>query len=130
MILDGEHIRRHSPMLETRALQPALGKAGEHQANPRTRTFRIRILGDRLDGRCRFDRIGVNGQEITKYLLRIEADFLGVGTYVSAAEQSAWPARDVIALETLEQGRIDLRLFGNRCQRHPLTFTLQAKPGA
>jgi hypothetical protein len=106
------------------ALRPALGKAGEEQADPRTGTLRIRILGDRLDGRCSLDRVGVSGQEITKNLFGIEADFLGISTHVGAAEQSTWPAREVVALEPFEQGRVYLRVFGNRCQRHLLAFTL------
>jgi hypothetical protein len=114
----------------TVALRPALGKAGEHQAYPRAGPFRVRILGDRLDGRRGLDRIGVNGQEITENLFGIETDSLSIGTHVGAAEQSTWPAREVVALEPLEEGRVYLRLFGNRCQRHLLTFTLRAKPGA
>src|SRR5688572_15742605 len=132
MVFGREHIR--GPMLDTQplrpALRPALGKTGEHQAYPRPWTFRIRILRDRLDGRRCLDGIGVNSQEITKNLLGIEAYFLRVGPHVGAAEQSTWPARDVVTLEPLEEGGVDFRFFGNRHQRDTLTFTLRAKPGS
>ena len=63
-------------------------------------------------------------------LFGIKPYFLGVGPHVRAAEQSTRPARHVVALEPFEQGHTDFRFFGNRYQRHPLLFTLRAKPGS
>src|SRR6188474_1484469 len=68
--------------------------------------------------------------ELANDLFGVESNLLGVGTHIGPAEQSARPARQIVALEPFKQGQIDFGVFGNVSERQMLTLTLRAKTGS
>ena len=80
------------------------------------------------DGRDFLVRIGMDFQELGDDRVGIEADGVRVGSQVRAAENPAWPLRDVVSLQRLEQRQFDLGLFRDRAERDP--FLLAHGPKA
>src|SRR6185436_6117493 len=68
--------------------------------------------------------------ELANDLFGVESNLLGVGTQIGPAEESARPARQIVALEPFQQGDVNFGVFSDVSERQLLTLTLRAKTGS
>ena len=113
---------------------------GEHAAlglGGRDRRLCARCDRSRAGGRCGRGRRGGRGIlarvllfEAADHEVRIDANRGRIRPCERAAEDATRPPRQIIRLESPQEGNRQLRLVGNRCQGNAAPFTFAAQPAS
>ena len=105
-----------------------LGDRGRRKCGTRGRS--------RTRGRCRRRRrsgrilAGMLFLEAADHKVRIDPDRGRIRAREGATEDAPGPPRQVVRLESPQEGNRQLRLVGNRCQGNTAPFTFTAQPGS
>ena len=90
-------------------------------------TVRTVVLGSARNGGI--DGVGKLLEEVAEGSFGIEPDGLCVRSHERASKDPGRPARDVIALESPEERRIDFGRCGDGREIDPALLTFRAQPG-